>query len=266
MTTNEYIAPTLMYQELERLKFAQNLRKNPSEYSAYVNQRINTMTDEIFNKKRAAFQKAHIDLGRYMDMDHNVNFYKSRSADVDRLTESIEQNNNRIKQSAAMDKDVTKRQFEINEWYNYNKLETLFFLQLFFISVLSGAVIIYLNKNGAVTNALASLLMIILVVIVGGVGLYRYFYTTRTRDPRLWHRRYFDEDAKAPKPPVKCDQGGDVVFDVNDVLPKSITECADDAVVNFQKWQTNLQDEIAAYQTTGKDPALKMGSICSISK
>lgn len=265
MATNEYIAPTLMYQELERLKFAQNLRKNPSEYSAYVNKRINTMTDEIFNKKRAAFQKAHIDLGRYMDMDHNVNFYKSRSADVDRLTDSIEQNNNRIKQSAAMDKDNTKRQFEINEWYNYNKLETLFFLQLFFISVLSATVILYLQKNSTITNTMASLLMILLVVIVGGTGLYRYFYTTRTRDSRLWHRRYFG-DASAPKSAIKCDTDGTIVFDVNSVIPKSATECADDATNRFQQWQSNLQDEISAYQTTGKDPASKMRSICAISK
>ena len=38
--SNEYISPTLIYQELERMKFAQNLRKNPSDYAAYVNTRV----------------------------------------------------------------------------------------------------------------------------------------------------------------------------------------------------------------------------------
>ncbi len=263
--TNEYIPPTLLFQELERMKFAQNLRKNPGEYNAYVKQRVDQMSGEVLKRKQTAFQKAQIDLGRYMDMDHNANFYKSRTADVDRLLAGIESNNTRLSQSVKYDKDITRRQFEINEWYNYNKLETLFFLQLFFISALTGAIVIYLQKNALITQQFASLLYIALAVIVAATGLYRYFYTTRTRDPRLWHRRYFG-DATPPKAPVQCDKSGNLIFDVNDVIPKSATQCADDASGRFEKWQKNLQDEILKYQTTGASPASQVGSICSVAK
>lgn len=264
-TSNPFISATEVMQELERMKFAQNLRKNPSDYNAYVNQRIDQLSSEVINKKRSAFQKAHIDLGRYMDMDHNANFYKSRSADVDRLADNIEQNNRATLDKIKYDKDVTRRQFEINEWYNYNKLETLFFLQLFFIAALSGAIVVFLHKNGMITPSLAALIYGILGVIVGGTGLYRYYYTSRTRDPRLWHRRYFG-DPTPPKPAVQCDKGGSVVFNVNDVIPKSVTECADDATRRFEKWQSGLEDELLKYQTTGASPASQMGSICSVSK
>lgn len=261
--SNPYIPVTVVAQELERLKFAQDLRKNPSDYAAYVNQRVDEMSDEVFARKRAAFQKAQIDLGRYMDMDHNANFYKSRNADVDRLTSSIEENNNRLVQAVAADKDITKRQFEINEWYNYNKLETLFFLQLFFIVALSGAIIVFLQKNAIITSTLAGLLYGILALIAGGTGLYRYYYTTRIRDPRLWNRRYFGS-AAPPKPPTQCDKNGNIVFDVNSIIPKDVTQCADDATQRFEKWQENLQKEMMNYQTSGGAAPAGSGSICTV--
>jgi hypothetical protein len=252
--TNEFIPTTLVNQDLERLKFAQNLRRNPADYSAYVNERVDGMTDEVFNKKRAAFQKAQIDLGRYMDMDHNANFYKARSGDVDRLSDVIGANNKRIEQNLNADKDISKRQFEINEWYNYNKLETLFFLQVFFISSLCMAIIIYLQKNSTITNAVASLLSGALMLIVVGLGVYRYYYTKRTRDQRLWHRRYFGT-AKAPKPAKLCSKGGEIDMDINSIVPKSVTECADDAAQRFSSWQDSIEKEMMAYQETGASPS-----------
>jgi len=260
---NPYIAPTILSQELERLKFAQNLRRDPGAYSAYVGTRVDQMTKEVFDRKRAAFMKAQVDLSRYMDMDHNANFYKSRGADVDRLSASIEANNKRLADGVSADKDITRRQFEINEWANYNKLETLFFLQIALIAALSGAVIIYFQKNGAITNALASLLYAILAVIVGGTGLYRYFYTTRTRDPRLWHRRYFG-NATPPERNPKCGNNGAVEFDINAIIPKTVTQCADSATKNFEKWQENMKDEIYKYQTQGVRPP--GAGICTVSE
>lgn len=261
---NPYISRTQDQQELERLRFSQNLRRNPSEYSAYVNQRVDELSDEVFSRKRSAFQKAQIDLGRYMDMDHNANFYKSRNADVDRVITKIEENNGRIGQAIAHDKDITKRQFEINEWYNYNKLETLFFLQLFFISALSGAIIIFLQKNGTITSTLAGLFYIILAVVAGGTGLYRYYYTRNTRDPRLWHRRNFGP-ATPPKPAVQCDKSGNVVFDVNDIIPKEMTECADNATERYNKWQEDIQQEMSNYQNSGGATPPGSSSICTVS-
>lgn len=263
MSSNPYIPQVETLQELERLKFAQNLRKNPSDYASYVNQRVDEMSEEVFARKRAAFQKAQIDLGRYMDMDHNANFYKSRNADVDRLTSKIEENNNRLNQSIAYDKDITRRQFEINEWYNYNKLETLFFLQLFFISALSGAIIVFLQKNGMVTSTLAGLLYSILAGVVLLTGLYRYYYTRNTRDARLWHRRNFGS-AAPPQRPVQCDNRGNVVFDVNSVIPKAVTQCADDAAQRYEKWQANLEQEMMNYQTSGGASPPGSGSICTV--
>jgi hypothetical protein len=253
MAQNQYIPMAAVYEDLERLQFAKNLRTNPQDYSAYVQQRVDQLSGEVFNRKRAAFQKAHIDLARYMDMDHNANFYKNRSSDVDRLTDSIGANNDRIAQSLARDKDVSRRQFEINEWYNNNKLETLFFLQVFFIVSLLMAIIIFLQKSNTITTELAALLTTLLFVLVGALGVYRYYYTRNIRDVRLWNRRYFQKE-RAPKPPPKCSPTGDYTININDYIPKEVTECADQATQNFNNWQTGLQKNMLAYQLQGKNP------------
>ena len=267
-TTNPYIPLASMTQDLERLKFSQDLRKNPEDYNAYVSERVDSMTDEILNRKRASFQKAHIDLGRYMDMDHNANLYKTRSADVDRLTEAIAANNVRVKQALDRDRDLSKRQFEINEWYNYNKLETLFFLQVFFISSLCMTIIIYGQKKGMITNMMAGLLTMILVAIIAITGIYRYYYTNRQRDTRLWSRRDFGGLKTPVKKPATCGNDGPVTIDINSIIPKSVTQCADDAVNRadkaFNTWQDNLTSEMTAYQTGNVPPKTEhpLGFVC----
>ena len=253
-------------QDLERMKFSQNLRQNPDDYNKYVQARVNNITDEIFNRKRTAFQKAHIDLGRYMDMDHNANYYKARTGDVDRLTTEMSANNQRIQDELERDIIISKRQFEINEWYNFNKLETLFFLQMFFISTLAMVCIYSLQKSGNITNQVAGLLTGSLCVIVIATGAYRYYYTAHTRDNRLWHRRTFDRIQPVLEQEDACVKRGDPYkVDLNDYIPKSVTQCADQVVTklfgdievvdnSFNRITNNIQKDMQIYQAGERDP------------
>lgn len=258
-STNLYAPLASTFQDLERIEFSKKIRENPQDYIAYVNERVGKLSDDIFVRKRNAFQKAHIDLARYMDMDHGANYFKTRSADVDRLTDAFLSNNERLKNEIAYDKDITKRQFEINEWYNYQKLEILFFLQLFFMSALVMVVIIYLNKQGILTNPMAGLMTGLLVLVVAVAAIYRYYYTNRIRDTRLWHRRYFGT-SQAPKTVTKCSPDGTLDIDLNTIIPESVTQCADDASRRFNEWQKQMEKEISAFQETGTTPSRITGS------
>lgn len=257
--SNPYVDKAIEYQDLERIKFAQELKNRPADYNKLVQDRVSKMTNEILDRKRTAFQKAQIDLGRYMDMDHNANFYKMRNADTERLLQSVAENNIRLKGALEWDKNLTKRQFEINEWYNYNKLETLFFLQLFFMAILGMVVVVYLQKNQTITNALAALLTFFIAGAVIATGVYRYYYTRRVRDTRLWHRRYFGP-ATPPKPLAKCKPDGSLEFDINEVLPKEFTQCADDAAGRFNSWQDSIQGEMQAFMEKGTAPKRLLGT------
>ena len=266
---NPAMDAALTAQELERFQFVKNLRNQTPSYLEYVEGRVSEISEEVAARKQAAFQKAQTDLGRYMDMEHNANYYKIRSGDVDRLTKVMEENNNKFAQSRAFDKDITKRQFEINEWYNYNKLETLFFLQVFFIVILAAAIVIYLQKTALITSTMAGLVLGVLVIGVTILGVYRYSYTRVTRDPRLWHRRDFGR-ADKPAPAARCDPKGNVVFDVAKILPEGasdITKCASNASAKFSKWLTEKEDEMVQYDADNSPPGttlLGKGGLCTV--
>ena len=197
---NPGIAAVVQDQQLERLNFATGLRQDPAGYSQFQQQNINSILSDITTRKQSAFQKAQIDLGRYMDMHHNVNFYKTRSGDVHGMTDVILQNNNKITDLIQQDKMNSRRQFEINEWYNYDKLETLFFLQVVFMGSLAVAIVMFWAKKGMITTGLAGVLYGILGLTVAAIGLYKYFYTTSARDPKLWHRRRWESNPPPPPP------------------------------------------------------------------
>lgn len=257
-----YIQDVLTYQDLEKVSFSNDLKENPADYSQFVNDRVNAIVDESFNYKRAAFEKAHTDLARYMDMEHNAHNFDVRNTDVLQMQEQMRQTNERLVNSNTTNLDNSKRQFEINEYYYYNKLETLFFLQLFFIAVLVMALIIYGQKKGMLTTQLAGYLTLIVLAIVIATGVYRYYYTKNTRDTRLWHRRKFDEPTGPVEMPTlaKCDKDGNVVVDVNAVIPSGVTRCAgsvaEEAKLKAQEINKKLQDSVLSYQQTGQTDAL----------
>lgn len=261
MSTN-YIQDVLTYQDLEKVSFSNDLKENPADYSQFVNDRVNAIVDESFNYKRAAFEKAHTDLARYMDMEHNAHNFDVRNRDVLEMQKQMRDTNERMLNSSTANLDNSKRQFEINEYYYYNKLETLFFLQLFFIAVLVMALVVYGQKKGVLTTQLAGYLTLLVLAIVIATGVYRYYYTKNTRDTRLWHRRKFDEPAGPAQMPTlaKCDADGNVVVDVNAVIPSGVTRCAasvtEEAKLKAKEINQKLQDSVLAYQQTGQADAL----------
>lgn len=227
--TTNWIPRTQEIQELEKIKFSYDLRKNPDDFNRYVSERIDRISNETMDKKRAAFQKAHTDMGRYFDMDHNANFYKIRNNDVVNLQDQMLQRSRAAFQGIRHDKDLTRRQAEINEWYFNDKLETLFFLQIFFVVVLSMAIVTYLQKNGYITSQFAVYLTAILFFVVIGTGLYRNRYTNEFRDARFWSKRNFREREAVVTSTEQdqCGAPGDGSF-----VPKGVSDCANKAARN----------------------------------
>lgn len=214
--SNPWIGLTQSFQEIEKIRFSYDLRKNPDDFNRYVSERIDRITGETLDKKRAAFQKAHTDLGRYMDMDHNANFYKLRNQDLIGLQDQMTERSRAAVSGLKHDKDLTRRQVEINQWYFEDKLETLFFLQMFFMIMLAEAIVVYLQRNSYITMPFAAFLTAILFAIVTAIGLYRWRYTSDMRDPRFWHKRNFREKQVVcengscdPKPTCPADGDGE---------------------------------------------------------
>jgi hypothetical protein len=256
--SSNYISDVLVAQDLEKLNYSLEIAENPSEYNALKETRIATLLNEVGDRKRTAYQKADIDMKRYMDMEHNANYYQLRNSDVQNLQTTMEQHNRQVVNAAAFDRDISKRQFEINEFYYYKKLDMLFYLQLVFIAVLLGAVLVYMQKVGIITTQFATLLTILLIASVIITGISRYYYNRRIRDHRLWHKRYFDKELPTGlESPLTC-HNGEVAFDVDKILPSGTSQCAASIGTQvdskFTQWNNDLQNEISAYQSQGAPP------------
>ncbi len=90
--------------------------------------------------------------------------------------------------------DLATRQIEINEWSYHNKMDTLFVLQLTFLSVLFIAVLMYFHQIGYLGMAFIVYVGLILGVILLILIVNRATFTSYRRDPRFWNRRRFGED------------------------------------------------------------------------
>jgi hypothetical protein len=224
----------------------------------YVNARMTEIGEEAANRKQNTFTKTFTDFQRTVDMDHQAVYSGVRNANLKNVASYIKDHNNSVRTTVNHDKDMSKRQFEINEYYYNNKLDTLFFLQVFLISTLTMAIILYMNKKGYLTTPMTGLLTLLLTVIVVIVGVTRYFYTTRTRDRRLWHKRYFQTEGE-PKPdllscPVSGPTSGPTAYPIlnlNAILDENTTQCYADMKKTLNEWNDALAQE-AENQILGK--------------
>jgi hypothetical protein len=238
-------------QELAAIGFSQDIQKDPASYQAYVKQNVDRLMNETLQRKRDAFKKTLVDTGRYMDMDHNAQLFKTRSSDVDKLQKVIHDVNTKYEGSVDSDKKLSRRQFEINEWAYHNKLETLFLLQLLFISVLILIVFLFLSKSGYISNMVAGSLSVLLFLGVAYVGYVRWSYTNSTRDQHMWSRRTFpkEEGGSASKSNGRCDAQGNYVIDLKGLIPDVITQNAESIRDKMQGVFSDLDEEARAYQS-----------------
>jgi len=183
-------------QDIEKVQFLQTLQSDPAKYSAYVKEKTGRILAETVDTKRASFVKMSGDMARMMDMDHNSLAALKRTTDLANTQDHIIEEQERQKGSRNFNRDMTRRQVEINNWYYENKRETLFVLQLVLLVMLTLVVTMGCLTYGWISQDGADYLMGFVIMVGVGTWLYRWYYTTRIRDPRYWSQRNFPEDGK----------------------------------------------------------------------
>ena len=185
------MAEAIQSQQLERLNMTAALKADPGMFKQYQKTKINQILGQAADAKTATFQKAQEELNRSLNAQQNASLTANSTLNMGTMTDAILKNNEAVESAIEHDKLLSKRQFEINEWSNYNKLDTLFYLQLFFMCTLMAAIIMYLAKSNVVSMGFAAIMYGLLGLILVIVGVARYYYTANTRDHKFWHRRYF---------------------------------------------------------------------------
>jgi hypothetical protein len=232
---------------------------------AYVDSKLTTLKQEALTRKKNTFDGAMSRVSNSLDADYNAAMYGVRQMDVNNVQSAIRGMNEEVKNANVYNKDTSRRQYEINEWYYYNKLETLFFLQVFLISTLTMTILIYMYKRGYMTAQSTGLAVAALCAVVVVVGISRYYYTNRTRDRRLWHRRYFGTMA-ADKPdliscptPLAPSPSG-ITINLNSIFSEKTTECTAALKPAYNQWFDTVSAEIRDYQLAGSPTSSIFGN------
>lgn len=183
-------------EDILKYTFTQGLQADPAKYAAYVGEKTNRIMSETVDTKRASFSKLSADMARSMDMDHNSLAALTRTNELIETEEMIITEQEKQKNSRIYNKDLTRRQVEINNWYYENKRETLFMLQFLLLVVLSVVIVLYVAHIGILTQVAADYIMGFIIVVGAGLWLYRWYYTNYIRDARYWNSRKFPQDGK----------------------------------------------------------------------
>jgi hypothetical protein len=196
-------------QDIEKVQFLQTLQADPAKYAAFVSDKSQRILGEVTDTKRAAFVRAAGTMAQQMDMDHNSMATEAQAQGMVAMQDHLIVEQTGQRNAIKSNKDNTRRQVEINNWYYENKRETLFVLQLVLLVMLTVTVILTLTHMGFIPQAGADYLMLFVIIVGLGTWLYRWYYTRYIRDPRFWSRRVFSQDGKVEAPSGEICIGGD---------------------------------------------------------
>lgn len=166
---------------------------NDAEKGSYVGGNTAETLDRVKAMKEDKFKYLMTDL---TGADNNITstaFYVTRTQDLITMSNDIDEVAKKQLTTSDINAGVIKRQQEINEWSNSNKLDTLFFLQVLFICLTMICVAVFLRSLGFISLTLQVFLMVLIAAFAVFVLISRARFTSAVRDSRYWDKRRFSK-------------------------------------------------------------------------
>jgi hypothetical protein len=142
--------------------------------------------------------------GKYTDLldqatgaDNNITsaaYYLTRTRDLTDLATAVDNMTLTQYSASSINNGLGLRQTEINEWANSNKLDTLYFFQILFISLSLVGILCFLLMNNIINKNIFTILCYIIGIFALLVLILRWRYTRAARDSRYWHKARFPMD------------------------------------------------------------------------
>jgi len=162
---------------------------SPADLSAFTAANTATAISSVTASKATNYTNAS---NMLLGADNSITsaaYYLLRTQDLTNLASDVNQVTTKQATEHTINKDLADRQYEINEWSNSNKLDTLFFLQILFISLTLTAVFLFLMKNGLLPYYLFGLFSFLTAAFAVLVLIYRVRFTAVKRDGRYWNKQ-----------------------------------------------------------------------------
>jgi hypothetical protein len=163
----------------------------PQERTNFTNNLIDQTVTNVDN----SFTDSYSFNGKNLvSSDNNITsnaYYLTRTNDLHGLANDLDL---KVKDQifpAQINQGLLSRQAEINEWANSNKLDTLFFLQILFISLMIISILSYFLSIGLINSSLFTLLTFFIAFLATAVLIVRWRHTSISRDSRYWNKARF---------------------------------------------------------------------------
>jgi hypothetical protein len=166
---------------------------SPAEQSQVITDGNNTAVANSAANKSANFTAAN---QAVLSADNSITsaaYYLLRTQNLTSLANDVYKITDKQATETTVNKTLANRQYEINEWSNSNKLDTLYFLQILFITLTFTATLLFLQKNGMIPSYLFSLLSFLAVVFAVIVLIFRWRFTAVKRDGQYWNKQRWQQ-------------------------------------------------------------------------
>jgi len=167
-----------------------------SQKADFINSNIGEAISSVSSNKSSKYSDL---MDQVTGADNNITsaaYYLSRTRDLTDLAKDIDNATLSQLNVSDINRNLSVRQTEINEWSNHNKLDTLYFLQILFISLTLIGIMAFLLSFNLISQSLFTFVSYVIGILALVILLLRWRFTKVNRDSRYWHKGRFPKQTK----------------------------------------------------------------------
>jgi|Laugrespbdmm15sn_2_1035079.scaffolds.fasta_scaffold06133_2 hypothetical protein len=194
------IQQTTLLSDMELQSYLAGLSE--SQKTEFVVSNVKGAVDSVKQQKSTKFNDL---FDQMIGADNNVTstaYYIARTKDLTDFADDVDDMMVNQLNATDVNAGLAARQNEINEWSNFNKLDTLYIMQILFVSLSFIGILAFLLSNGTITQALFAFVSYFIAAIAVVMLIIRWRYTNVARDGRYWHKAKFQKQPNVYVAPV----------------------------------------------------------------
>ncbi len=194
------IQQTTLLSDMELQSYLAGLSE--SQRTEFAAENVRGAVDSVKQQKSTKFNDL---FDQMIGADNNVTstaYYIARTKDLTDFAGDVDEMMVNQLNATDVNAGLAARQNEINEWANFNKLDTLYIMQILFVSLSFIGILAFLLSNGTITQTLFAFVSYFVAAIAVVMLIIRWRYTNVARDGRYWHKAKFQKQPNVYVAPV----------------------------------------------------------------